>query len=1111
MGNGRVAQGTCFICCLSSYSDRYAAVAKFLVSNESAAKRQQRIKASMSKETLNRSSSSCNQENKSLDKGNSSQESPKVDDDDYDDVTVTDSSDSQHNRLEKKGLHSKRSSYSDSEESYESEAESAEKFNSDSDSGESFENDFTSPANSSHSEEANVTDDEFAPQRIDPALNVCRNSRPSGEAKSGTSAQSGSETGESQEAQTIGNQRRKVQWANPQDLNWSFHEGFEDSASRKRRHLKRWNSSDDLESSSDQRRNGRRGSSKNNDKRQLNQVRDPPGHHIESPSAKTKILSIASKPQQKAAAHLQSLQAPLPAVVEDGVNHVDDDDAMSSGYESESSSTSPTQPLHMHPIVTSVKPKRVEGTHENDPWSPENINFHTKRVPVRRTQSSDGITGTTTKIRRSNLSDVSSDGFTSKRSASCHSAPAATSRIVVANEGVDRREAASEWQSFARTGWVSTGKENPTLSISNATSRPNEAAMSKRTPGQLSSSLHYIRPKTRDETKDSSKLHSQSLHAYNGFNTKRLTEEAHYGKNEQENNSQADIHDDDSSRSTEVSSESPSFGLQISQSSLSSFPSVESSVAKNHRNRSATSSIMSSATLTLNVCQARHLKSLERNIFGRMRPTEPVVELYLGGKNCGKTGIARRSTNPVWKESEIVCEIGGDMARELSSRIEKLELRIYDRSSKKENFMGAVTFTLPIDYSANWYNVAPRSEQDEDFFCAGASGSLEVKVQMSAKFYPELMPEHVLILRQHSKIALDLSWGTLSPMLDTSCVATDRKDGLVLWEESVYDANRTNPNRSIVFPERLELPGHPMIDTLVLDLNNVPKKVGAFCLVLAAREKSLAEVESFEIRCKDALTGQGIGRFVPRFKSLETSAILLRISRSKKNKAWELEVMTKGYKGFREFGSMLPEVQMISQSAIIPYSKPAERTALMRAGDRIRIIDYVSTLPENLCVGLFWKVANGESLLPVALLLDKYARHLEVIHRMNTQSHDFAVIHEQGKFVVNLKKVSSDIKYICFSLGPYLGEQADHILTTAFHILNTADGTELVRNTIPDFDRFPTRTVTIGCFYRSVDSWDFALLGLPSGDSTIDECTRTIQKYLIERPLEPSPPLIVEA
>ncbi|GAX17156.1 hypothetical protein FisN_6Lh459 [Fistulifera solaris] len=590
------------------------------------------------------------------------------------------------------------------------------------------------------------------------------------------------------------------------------------------------------------------------------------------------------------------------------------------------------------------------------------------------------------------------------------------------------------------------------------------------------------------------------MHSFGVSATYELVQAGVPVNNKLENTIPVEKDANESIRSTELSFESPSFGLQASQSSLSSFHSQESSAIPFHNHGQAMTSIMSSATLTVTVSQARGLVSLDRNIFGKMKSAEPLVELYLGGKSCGKTGPARRSSNPVWKENEIFCEIGGDMAKELVQRSEKLELRIYDRQISKETFMGAIMLTLPKEEVSCWYTVAARSEQAREFYCAGATGQIEVKVQMTAKFYPVLMPGHVFVLRQHSKIALDLSWRS-GPCLETSFVATDLDNGFILWDESVYFANRTNPNRSIVFPERLELPGQPTIDTVVIDLDNVPMNVGTLCLVMTARDNSFSGIESLEIRCKDAITGQGVGRFVPQLTPSDTSVVLLRISRAKNRNTWDLEVMATGYQGFREFGSMQPEIQVIAQGSATRISRRAERTALMRSGESIRIEDYAAPLPENLSIGLYWKVANGENVLPLALLMDKDTHLLDVVHRQNSQSEDLSVAYVEDRFQVALPRAVTDVHYICFSLGPYLGEQADHILSAAFNMLNSADGTEIVRCTFPDFDTFPTRTVTVGCLFRSGASWEFALLGLSSCDLTIDDCTRTLQNCMIEKHL----------
>jgi stress response protein SCP2 len=1058
-------------------------------------------------------------------------------------------------------------SYTESEdESYDSDYESHGRSYSDdseTESGDSFENDYESPAENFPSQRLSITegkereamdhDDEHQSSYVDEADSTeverevrqhsssvpsrSRIKQSTGEEITIKSAISSNKRLPKTET-VIRNERRRVQWANPELLNWSFHEGF-DNGRRKRRPLKRWNSSDDLVSSSGKRRGGRRDRGSG---REDYPLRDPPGHHIESPSIKSKIIrtELIFKSNDETPAAIES---GLPVVMEDDGDKRDerpvDYDLDSSEAEHDEVQThripscavyadSPVLPVEGTNKISEIRENNTGRlkTPNRNMSADEVISSKRKCAPPRRVKSSGDAVGSAKLADTVTAGNISERNLLSSQagnacpthtcnSSSGSSADSKTKRSLRSRKVTaivrPRRTLASKGsennftseQSFTKDSShsISNQKENPAPIIANVTPVSPAMAVTKRTPGRLSSSLHYDGPRTGTVDVESSKPHSQSMHAFSVSTTYGLVQVG-LSENKLENTISSEKDANESIRSTDISSDSPSFALQASQSSLSSFHShsQESTSVPIHNNGQAMSSIMSSATLIVTVSQGRGLVSLDRNIFGKMKSAEPLVELYLGGKACGKTGVARRSSTPVWKESDIVCEIGGDMAKELVHRSEKLELRIYDRFIKRETFMGAIMFTLPKDEESSWYTVTARSEQAAEFYCAGATGSLEIKVQITAKFYPVLMPDHVFVLRQHSKIALDLSWRS-GPCFETSFVATDLDNGLLLWDESVYFANRTNPNRSIVFPERLELLDQPTIDTVVIDLDNVPMNVGTLCLVLTARSNSFSDIESLEIRCKDAITGQGIGRFVPKLKASDTSVVLLRMSRTKSRKSWDLEVMATGYQGFREFGSMQPEIQVIAQGSASRISRPAERTALMRSGDRIRIQDYAASLPENLSIGLYWKVANGENVLPLALLMDKDTHLLDVIHRQNPRSEDLSVAYADDRFQVALLKAVADIHYICFSLGPYLGEQADHILSAAFNMLNVADGTELVRSTFPDFDAFPTRTVTLGCLFRSGDSWDFTLLGLSSCDITIDDCTRTLQNYMIEKPL----------
>jgi stress response protein SCP2 len=529
-----------------------------------------------------------------------------------------------------------------------------------------------------------------------------------------------------------------------------------------------------------------------------------------------------------------------------------------------------------------------------------------------------------------------------------------------------------------------------------------------------------------------------------------------------------------------------------------------------------TQTLVASASLFVTVLEGRKLVPMQRNMLGFKTHSHPYVEAYVDGKLLGKTLHAYRTVNPAWKSgNSFSSHYDGTTAEEKASRNEEIELRVYHLGKGGVSvFMGAVRIPLLTHGRAEWYPVQQRSALESGLYCLSASGELKVQVNFTAHSYPELKPGHELPISGNAEISLNLSWSGDSS-LETSCVALDRKNGHVLWKECVYFANRINLSSSVARPEVRDHNDEATRDSLLFDFGMVPENVAAFYFVLTIRDKSctLSDIQSFQLTIRNESTRRGLGRLSVNFTSKDTSAILLRIARSTMGtvNTWKLTTIIKGYKVFREFGRLLPQLQDLSSDILPQIGTPTERTALMRCGDSLQLLDYVPDhLPSKLVTGFFWKVKNKEPLKVAISLLDEELREVDTIHRTQPGAlMSQGVLYSGGneeyeKFEIAFSQLSLDVHYICFVLGPCSRQKVDDIENVACHIVNPALGAELARCTLSNFESVPTKSVGLGCFYKTGKGWSFTILGLCSTDTTFAGRLSELRTHIFENPLEPA-------
>ena len=550
--------------------------------------------------------------------------------------------------------------------------------------------------------------------------------------------------------------------------------------------------------------------------------------------------------------------------------------------------------------------------------------------------------------------------------------------------------------------------------------------------------------------------------------------------------------------------------------------------------------------IRVTVAQGRGLVAKDRALLSRRRTTsDPYVKVYLGEPSApsskpslylGKTAVVPKNCkNPVWNAT-----IQKLLPGRLPPDVTTLWCVLFDSDlGTADDPMGAVPVPLTIATSQTleWYTV---QKGPPKFHCHNATGELQVAVELQGHAVRSIARGLQMSLASHASIHVGLAWdiqrGVGAVDLDSSVVAVD-KYGQVDLRETVYYANLSNPNRSLLHSgDDTTGDGDGDDETISVDLNRIPAHIMAlyFVLTVATPGKTLAQVTSAAVRFVNGITRKAICQFVPASECVQgskyTALVLIRISRATMTSPWMLTPIQDGFEYARDFGSLIPEIKGYTRD-LLPNIRidPTERVAILRKGGAIRLTDYLPghVLPSWLTFGLAWDVTGGVNidLDASAVLLDRDLDTVDVVWFRHLQSNDGSISHsgderegdEEGddeKIRINLAQVPSNVDYICFVLNSFSGQELDDVSKASCHLFDPSTLTEVAKYTLTNTAELDRHTaLLVACLFRdhaekSGSSWRLWIMSKPRQGRTVQENIPDIVEFLS---LNSPPPVPVMA
>ena len=536
-------------------------------------------------------------------------------------------------------------------------------------------------------------------------------------------------------------------------------------------------------------------------------------------------------------------------------------------------------------------------------------------------------------------------------------------------------------------------------------------------------------------------------------------------------------------------------------------------------------------TIKIEVYRARDLIAKDRNLLGKRTTSDTYVKVQIGNTLVGKTKVAPKTLNPLWK-SEFSYVLGADSAAHIfeqqrgdtPSQLSAV-LTLWDHDNiGADDAMGTVVVPLdPLNGNiSQWFPVGTGSG---NAFCKNAKGEVEVKITYEGQQMKDVSrgQAHTLLF---NRIRVGLAWDVERGQhvdLDSTIVAVNRH-GRILMEETVYYGNLTNANNSIHHSGD-ELTGEAVGDDekILLELDRIPSKVLALYILLTVSTlgKTFDDVKSAQARFISTETRQGICRYVPHTMGEgQTALFLARISRQ--GSSWSLTPIEEGDKYARDFGTLIPELKGYTRD-LVPdlVVNPQERIAVMRKGGTIRVSDYVpgGKIPANVSLGLAWDVTNGVNidLDASAVMLDANFKLLDIVYFKQLTSKDGSVRHrgderegdEDGDdeiINISLLSVSQDTKYIGIIINSFSGQELDDVAKASCRLFDPKTKIDIATYTLSNSKELDKHTALVmGCLYRgdSPDDWFLRIISLPSQGKTAHKNVDDLQTYLLCNPPEP--------
>jgi len=294
-----------------------------------------------------------------------------------------------------------------------------------------------------------------------------------------------------------------------------------------------------------------------------------------------------------------------------------------------------------------------------------------------------------------------------------------------------------------------------------------------------------------------------------------------------------------------------------------------------------------------------------------------------------------------------------------------------------------------------------------------------------------------------------------------------------------------------------------------------------FILTLVTPGKSFKDVEKAHLHVTHKKTGLSLCYVDTIFDNDSCAMFFVRLHRAKLRGTWILTVIEETVPA-RDFGSLIPEIKAYSRDILPDINiDTSERVAILRKGGTIRAGDYshFQEVPESVTVGLSWDATQGKKIdldLSVICLLENLRLH-DTIFFGQLQSENGGIVHSgdsrdgatvgfDESITVILNSVSMSVKYLCFVVTSFSGEELDDVEKAQCVLFDTGTLRKIAMYTMTNENALDGLTALVMCcLYRDDISkeWNIRIIGKGSKGQVAMELIPKVQDYLKLHPPAP--------
>ena len=531
--------------------------------------------------------------------------------------------------------------------------------------------------------------------------------------------------------------------------------------------------------------------------------------------------------------------------------------------------------------------------------------------------------------------------------------------------------------------------------------------------------------------------------------------------------------------------------------------------------------------IDLCIISGRNLKACDTKLFGKGSSDPFVVVKFQGAASkkirvLGKTKTIKKNLNPTWNHPMKFHFNVQD-----SSPQGELIFEIYDHDKMSASDpMGQVRLRFSQFQNGivqKWFTVEKMKG------CKRPKGDLQLKLSYNARH--AVCIERGGCIQMNNGIGFCMGWDMINrtvPIdLDTSAVVFDAK-GTLLTSECIYFGNLRNQNGSMIHSgderEGDEDLGEGDDERIFVDFARLPSHFAVMYFIgtVATSGKSFADVKSAHMRIVDWATGSEMCRFIPSMAGGHTALILGRAAKDLRTQKWTFSVIGDADHTARDWGTLVPEMKAYMKD-LIPNIRvdPMERVAVMRKnGGSVALRDYCHPIPAQLCFGLAWDITNGRNidLDASVILLDANLQQVDIIFFGKLRSSDGSIVHggderegdEKGddeKMFLNLQAVHPAVKYICFVVNSYSGEELDDISSASCHLFDPATYRDIILFQLTNTKFLDKKTALVmGFLFREGPEYGFQVVAEGALGRTAQANVDEFQRYISAHPPKPLPP-----